>query len=100
MLLLWLVGAAVGGVPGTNTTVAPPAASVALYFRAATGEDTSPAGRCVWLSALDQAQKTLLFDPVFSAQLAQPQQAGIGGEQARVAGSSATPPGTTSWLRP
>ena len=41
---------------------------------------------------MDQAQRTLLFDPVFSAQLAQRQPAGIGGEQARVAARPATPP--------
>jgi VWFA-related protein len=92
MLLLWMVGAAVAAAPGTQTTVAPPAASLADTFvpplpaRIPVPASGAPG------SLLDQAQKTLLFDPVFSAQLAQPQAAGIGGEQARVAGRPAIPP--------
>ena len=103
MLLLCMVGAAVAAVPATQTPAsynrpgAPPAASRADTFvppltagipvPASGGRDLSSAR-----SLLDQAQKTLLFDPVFSAQLAQPQPAGIGGGRGRAAGSPATPP--------
>jgi VWFA-related protein len=97
MLLLWMVGAAVAAIPGTQTTAARPAASLADTF-----VPPLPAKIPVTASGapgfnqtrflLDHAQKSLLFDPVFSAQLAQPQPTGIGGEQARVAGRPATPP--------
>jgi VWFA-related protein len=91
MFLLWMVGAAAAAVPGTQTTVAPPAASPADTFVQSLPARIPVMASGVPASLLDQAQKTLLFDPVFSAQLAQPQQAGIGGEQARVAGRPATP---------
>jgi VWFA-related protein len=92
MLLLWMVGAAVAAVPGTQSTVAPPAASLAHTFVPSLPARIPVPASGLPGSLLDQAQKTLLFDPVFSAQLAQPKQAGISGGQARVAGSSATPP--------
>ncbi len=92
MLLLWMVGTAVAAVPGSQTTVTLRAASLARSFvPPLPGRIPVPASD-VPGSLLDQAQKTLLFDPVFSAQLAQPKQAGISEARAGAAGRPATPP--------
>jgi len=65
MLLLWMVGAAVAAVPGTQTTVAPPAASLADTFVPPPPARIPVPASGVPGSLLDRAQKTLLFDPVF-----------------------------------
>lgn len=79
MLLLWVVGAAVAAVPGTQTTAAPSAAGLADSLLPTLPARIPVPASSLSGSLLDQAQKTLLFDPVFSAQLAQSPAPGIGG---------------------
>ncbi len=66
MILLWLVGAGVSGVHGAQTSIAAPQAVSATIPAPAKLPDS--------VSALASgARNTLLFDPVLTAQLAQPQ---------------------------
>lgn len=75
MLLLWLVGAGVAAIPAAQKTIASPPANLAATvlpqrpdnIPASSGPANSPLD-----SLVGQARKTLLFDPVFSAQLTQP----------------------------
>ena len=92
MLLLLMVGAAAAAVPANQTPAASAARGAGDSFLPPLPARIPVPASGLSGSLLDQAQKTLLFDPVFSAQLAQPQPAGIGGGQATAAGISATQP--------
>jgi len=84
MMLLWLAGVGVATVHAANTRVPLPRADKLSPVAASPLSSTSPATHTPVTALAGRARNALLFDPLLSAQLAQPQGRGRGAESGPV----------------